>query len=145
MVSILLGTAVLIIVVILWFFLSYWLSPHVESPNGKARITGRCGDTIEIYLRFKKDRVVESAFWTDGCTFSLNCAYAAAELAKGRTPDEILEIDSNIIQESIGGLPQDQLHCAQLSAETLQAALEDYMVKQRNLEKERVCQINPMQ
>jgi nitrogen fixation NifU-like protein len=132
MVSILLSTAVLIIVVILWFLIYYWSSPHVESPDGKARITGQCGDTMEIYLRFKGDRVVESAYWTDGCAFSLNCAYAAAELAKGKTPDEILEIDPDHIQKSIGGLPQEQIHCAQLSIETLHAAIDDYMKKQRN-------------
>jgi len=130
MVSILLGTAVLIIVVILWFFIYYCLSPHVESPDGKARITGQCGDTMEIYLRFKGNQVVESAYWTDGCAFSLNCVYAAAELAKGKTPDEILEIDPDLVQNSIGGLPQDRIHCAQLSIETLHAAIDDYMKKQ---------------
>lgn len=132
MVSILLGAAVLIIVVILWFFIYYWLSPHVESPDGKARITGQCGDTMEIYLRFKGDHVVESAYWTDGCAFSLNCVYAATELAKGKTPDEILEIDTDLVQKSIGGLPLDHIHCAKLSVETLHSAIDDYMKKQRN-------------
>jgi nitrogen fixation NifU-like protein len=132
MASILLGAAVLFIVVIIWFFIYYWLSPHVDSPDGKARITGQCGDTMEIYLRFKGDRVVESASWTDGCAFSLNCAYVAAELAKGKTLDEILEIDPDLVQKSIGGLPPEQIHCAQLSVETLHAAIDDYMKKQRS-------------
>jgi hypothetical protein len=52
-------------------------------------------------------------------------------------------LQADVIQESIGGLPQDQMHCAQLSVETLHATLEDYMAKQRNLEKERIYQINP--
>ena len=111
--------------------ISYWLTPYIKDPDGKARITGRCGDTMEISLKFIGDRVVESSHWTDGCTYSLNAVFAAADLAKGKTPDEILEIDANLIQEAIGGLPRDQLHCAKLAAETLQAALEDYMFKKK--------------
>ena len=120
---------VLAITVGLWFLVSYWLTPHIRTPDGKARITGRCGDTMEIALKFNRDKVVNSASWTDGCAYSLNCVCAAAELAKGKTPDEILDIDANLIQKAIGGLPKDQMHCAELAAEILQAALEDFMLK----------------
>jgi nitrogen fixation NifU-like protein len=99
----------------------------VESPDGKARITGSCGDTMEISLKFRNERVTEAAYWTNGCAYSLNCICAAADLAKGKTPDEILVIDPELIQQSVGGLPQDQMHCARLSVETLHTALEDYM------------------
>jgi nitrogen fixation protein NifU and related proteins len=123
----LLVCAVLFVTIGLWIGIHYWLAPHVESPDGKARITGTCRDTMEISLKFKEDRVVESAYWTDGCAYSLNCVCSAADLAKGRTPDEVLEIDADLIQESMGGLPEDHLHCASLAAETLQAALDDFM------------------
>lgn len=127
MISIFTGMGILTAIVLLWFLLTYWLNPHVEAPNGKARITGSCGDTMELSLKFHTDRVVEAAYWTNGCAYSLNCICAAADLAKGKTPDEILEIDPELVQKSIGGLPQDQMHCARLSVETLYAALEDYM------------------
>ncbi len=125
------GTAAVVISVTvgIWFLVSYWLTPHVKTPNGKARITGRCGDTMEISLKFDRDQVVNSAYWTDGCTFSLNCVSAAAELVKGKGPDEIVDMDARFIQEAIGGLPRDHMHCAELAAETLQAALEDYILK----------------
>jgi len=131
MLSVLIGIGILTGIVLLWFLLTYWLTPHVEAPNGKARITGSCGDTMELSLRFEKDRVVDTAYWTDGCAYSFNCLYAVAELAKGKTPDEILEIDAELIQESIGGLPADHMHCARLSLDTLYAALEDYMKNAR--------------
>jgi nitrogen fixation NifU-like protein len=86
---------------------------------------------MEICLKFKEDRVAESSHWTDGCAYSLNCVCAAADLAKGRTPDEVLEIDADLIQKSVGGLPEDHLHCARLAAETLQAALDDFMRKSK--------------
>lgn len=131
MLTLLLGIGVLTALVLLWFMATYWLSPHVESPDGKARITGSCGDTMEMSLKFRNDRVAEAAYWTNGCAYSLNCICAAADLAKGKTPDEILEIDPELIQQSVGGLSQDQMHCARLSVETLHTALEDYMLKTR--------------
>jgi nitrogen fixation protein NifU and related proteins len=131
MISMLLGIGILTAVVLLWFLVTYWLNPHVESPDGKARITGSCGDTMEMSLKFRNERVAETACWTNGCAYSLNCICAAADLAKGKTPDEILEIDPELIRQSIGGLPQEQMHCARLSVETLHTALEDYMKKTR--------------
>ncbi len=131
MFSFLLGIGILTTIVLLWFLITYWLNPHVESPDGKARITGSCGDTMEISLKFRNERVTEAAYWTNGCAYSLNCICAAADLAKGKTPDEILVIDPELIQQSVGGLPQDQMHCARLSVETLHTALEDYMQNTR--------------
>ena len=129
LISFIVGALVLVAVVLLWFLLSYWLTPHVSFPSGKARLTGSCGDTMEIALKFHHDRVAEIAYWTNGCAYSLNCLFAAAELAKGKTPDEILEIDPELIRETVGGLPEDQMHCARLSVETLHAALDDFMRK----------------
>lgn len=131
MFSLLLGIGILIGIVLLWFLLTYWLTPHVEAPDGKARITGSCGDTMEISLKFRDERVTEVATWTNGCAYSFNCICAAADLAKGKTPDEILEIDPELIQHSVGGLPQDQMHCARLSVETLHSAVENYMQNTR--------------
>ena len=127
----LLAGGILLVIVGLWFFITLWLTPHVKNPDGKAHITGTCGDTMEIDLRFEGDRVSDTSYWTDGCAYSLSAVYTAADLSKGKTPDEIIEIDADLIQEAIGGLPKDHMHCAILAAETLQAALEDYMLKSK--------------
>ncbi|NQU15365.1 MAG: iron-sulfur cluster assembly scaffold protein [Desulfobacteraceae bacterium] len=108
----LLGAGVLFVFLAVWVAIYFWLTPHMKHPDGKARITGKCGDTMEISLKFNGDRVVKSSCSTDGCAYSLNCVSAAADLAKGRTPDEILDIDADLIQASVGRLPRDQMHCA---------------------------------
>jgi nitrogen fixation NifU-like protein len=133
--SMLIGIGILTIIVLLWFLLTYWLNPHVEVPDGKACITGSCGDTMEISLKFSNERVIEAASWTNGCAYSLNCISAVSDLAKGRTPDEILDIDPELVQKSVGGLPQEQMHCARLSVETLHAALDNYMQNTRRARK----------
>ncbi len=125
---IIIGGLILAFVISIWAILHFFFSPEIKEPSGKARITGSCGDTMEIYLKFKNGRVVETSCWTDGCMYSFNAIMAAAELAKGKTPDEIIEIDAQKIKEHIG-LPEDHIHCAKLAEQTLQSALEDYMKK----------------
>jgi nitrogen fixation NifU-like protein len=50
-------------------------------------------------------------------------------MAIGKDPDEITEITGNIILEKLGGLPEENEHCAFLAAESLQQALHDFMIK----------------
>ncbi|MCX5814779.1 MAG: iron-sulfur cluster assembly scaffold protein [Proteobacteria bacterium] len=108
-----------------------WRSPShmrpMENPDGYGRIAGTCGDTMEIFLRFKEIRVVEASFWTDGCGPSMICGSLAAELAHGKDPDELAEITEDTIVEAVGGLPDDDRHCALLAANTLWEAVDYYM------------------
>jgi len=125
--NILIGTGVLIAVAVVWFAVYLYLNPYLKQPNGKARITGTCGDTMEICLEFQRGKLINSSYWTSGCASSLNCVCAATDLARGKSPEEILDIDGNTIRDSIGGLPTEYMHCADLAAETLHAAVDDYM------------------
>ena len=113
-----------------------WLNPlymgAMQDADGYGRVTGTCGDTMEIFLRFEKDRVKEATFQTDGCGSSTVCGSFAAELSLGRNPDEVAEISGETILEILGGLPEEDRHCAFLAAETLQVALDDYLRKGRN-------------
>jgi nitrogen fixation NifU-like protein len=112
-----------------------WQNPlfmgGLEDPDGYARLHGVCGDTMEIFLKFEEDRVIEASFRTDGCGSSTVCGSFAAEMAMGKLTDEILEITGEAILERTGGLPETDQHCAFLASETLQEALNDYMIKQR--------------
>lgn len=129
--TILVGCGILILIVGIWTAVVYLLSPQVESPDGRGRKIGPCGDIMEISLKFREGRVVESGYWTNGCAQVLNCVCAAADLAKGKSPDEIKKIDMESIREAVGDLPRDRLECAKLSLETLYAALEDYRAAQK--------------
>lgn len=122
-----LGMGVLLAMAFLWFAVYYWLNPHVSKPDGKARITGDCGDVMEIRLTFKNNKVANASQWTNGCVHSYNCIMAAVDLAKDKIPEEIFDIDSIAIRDAVGGLPQDHMHCADLAIETLYAAVDDYM------------------
>ena len=108
-----------------------WLNPTymhaMEKPDGHGRITGSCGDTMEIFLKFENERVADASFLTDGCGPSMICGSLAAELAFGKVPDELIEITDETILETIGGLPEEDRHCARLAANTLWEAVDCYM------------------
>ena len=109
-----------------------WLNPLymgvIDNADGYARVTGSCGDTMEIFLLFEDDRVKQASFQTNGCGTSIVCASFVSEMAMGKDPDEIVKITGETILEKLGGLPEDDRHCAFLASETLQQALHAYMV-----------------
>lgn len=102
----------------------------MDNPDGHANLKGGCGDSIEVFLKFENDRVAKASFLTDGCGPSVVCGSYAAEMALGKTGDQLLEIDGETILTELGGLPEENEHCALLAAESLHAALDDYMRKE---------------
>ncbi len=112
-----------------------WLNPLfegvIDNPDGYACVTGPCGDTMEIFLLFKEGRASHASFQTNGCGTSIVCASFASEMAIGKDPDEIVKITGENILEKLGGLPEEDRHCAFLASETLQEALHTYMVNQK--------------
>ena len=109
-----------------------WRHPRfagrMDSPTGYGRLTGNCGDTMEIFLRFEGEIVSDASYITDGCGCSAVCASVACELAIGKGPEKVADVTGEMILEVLGGLPEDNVHCAFLAAETLQAATDNCMI-----------------
>ena len=110
-----------------------WLNPKyqgtLDDPDGYSRITGRCGDTMEIFIKFENGKIKDATYRTDGCGSSSVCGSYAAEMALGKTADEMLDVTGEAIIEKLGGLPEEERHCAFLAAEALQEALHQFMLK----------------
>lgn len=104
---------------------------RLADAGASAKITGRCGETMEVYFRLDGEKIVEATFFTDGCSFSVLCGHAAAKLAEQRTLEEAAEIEADSILSVIGRVPQEEAHCAELAAETVRAAVHDWMLKRR--------------
>jgi nitrogen fixation protein NifU and related proteins len=113
-----------------------WRNPRfcgrMENPDGHGRVTGECGDTMEIFLKFKNNRVSHASYVTNGCAASSISGSFAAELTLGKNPEELTDITDEMVLETIGRLPEKDQHCAGLAARTVQEALNDYMIRQLN-------------
>jgi nitrogen fixation NifU-like protein len=103
---------------------------RLPEASAMAKICGRCGDTMEMYLRIEDERIVEARFFTDGCGSSVACGLTAAKLATGKEIDEAALIGGDTILDVLDGLAEKERHCAYLAAETLQAAIHDWMVRE---------------
>ena len=113
-----------------WFFLSFLLSPEIKDPDGFARVTGNCGDTMELGFKVDAGKITETHHSTNGCSISGQCIETAARLVVDRPPSDIKSINMMHIIDEVGRLPDSHIHCAQLAETTMQKAFDDYLQKQ---------------
>jgi len=99
----------------------------METANGFAMVEGPCGDTMEIWLRVKNDRILEATFMTDGCGTTIAAGSMITELVKGKNVIQVQKISQQDVLKALGGLPEESRHCALLAANTLKEAVKDYL------------------
>jgi len=99
----------------------------MENADGLAKVTGPCGDTMEIWLKVKNGTIADAAFMTDGCGTSIASGSMVTELAKGKSIAKVHRITQQDVLNALGGLPEESVHCALLAADTLKAAIKDYL------------------
>ena len=111
--------------------IDHFLNPRnlgeIPTPDGFARVTGPCGDTMEIYLKVKDGKVINASFWTDGCGPSIASGSMITELVKRTDISQAHRIGQYDVLTALGGLPEESKHCALLAANTLKEAIKDYL------------------
>ena len=103
----------------------------MENADGIAKVTGPCGDTMEIWLKVQNGAIANATFMTDGCGTSIASGSMATELAKGETITEAGKISQQDVLSALGGLPKGSEHCALLAANTLKEAMRDYIAMKK--------------
>jgi nitrogen fixation NifU-like protein len=98
----------------------------LDNPSAQGAAVGKCGDSIEVSLRVESGNIADIKVYPRGCIYTLVCASAMSEMAKGRDLDKALELEPEDVVAALGGLPEDHLHCARLAINTLGEAVADY-------------------
>jgi len=88
-----------------------------------------CGDMTTIYIRVNDGRITDIKFKTFGCAAAIATASMTTELALGMTLDEALAMSRNDVADALDGLPDVKMHCSNLAADALHAAIEEYLAK----------------
>jgi nitrogen fixation NifU-like protein len=104
---------------------------ELEDADGFARVTGPCGDTMNIWLKVKDGAISDISFMTDGCGTSIASGSMVTELAKEEKLAKALKISQEDVLNGLGGLPEESQHCALLAANTLKTAIKDYLTVQK--------------
>lgn len=102
-------------------------SGEMENPDGVG-IVGNptCGDLMTIYIKVKDDVIDDISFQTFGCGAAIATSSMITEIAIGKTLEEALKISRNDVAEELDGLPPVKMHCSNLAADALKAAIDNY-------------------
>ena len=98
----------------------------LENPGAVGKIKGPCGDTMEIMLKIKNNRIKSVRFLTDGCGTSIACGSMLTKIVKDKTIDEVNIITSQDLNRALDGLPENHVHCTVLAVNTLRKAIDSY-------------------
>jgi nitrogen fixation NifU-like protein len=104
---------------------------ELEDANGFARVTGPCGDTMSMWLKVNGGTIINASFMTDGCGTTIASGSMVTEMVKGKNISEAQKTTQRDVLDALGGLPQESEHCALLAANTLKAAIRDYIATKR--------------
>jgi nitrogen fixation NifU-like protein len=88
-----------------------------------------CGDMMAFYIKVDDDRLADVKFKTFGCGAAIAVSSMVSELAKGMTIEEAKALTNEAVASELGGLPANKMHCSNLGADALHAAIEDFEKK----------------
>ena len=104
---------------------------RVDACDGYGKRSRECGDTIEIFLDIKKDKIETISYDIQGCIYSHACTNALIRLVRGRHVDQAARITPGQIVDLLKTLPKAEAHCAENAVKAFAMALKDYQVKQK--------------
>ena len=111
--------------------IDYAMNPRnlgrLDDADGFARVTGSCGDTMEMWLKVRDNTITGATFLTDGCATTVVAGGMITELARGKSVAQALKISQLDVLNALGGLPEESHHCALLAANTMKEAVRDYL------------------
>lgn len=103
----------------------------LEDPDGVGTVGNSvCGDMMEFQIKVRDNRVADVKYRTFGCGAAIASSSMASEMVQGKTLEEAEQLSNEDVAEALGGLPEQKMHCSNLAADALRAAIVDY--RQRN-------------
>ncbi|NOY86802.1 MAG: Fe-S cluster assembly scaffold protein NifU [Deltaproteobacteria bacterium] len=112
---------------------------HFRNPRNVGEIKGAdgvgevgnptCGDIMKIYLKVKDNAIEDIKFQTFGCGSAIATSSMVTEMVMGKSLDEAESVTNKAVAEALDGLPPIKMHCSNLAADALHAAIKDYREK----------------
>jgi len=103
---------------------------EIEDADGVGEVGNpKCGDIMTFYIKVKDNRIEDVKFKTFGCGAAIAVSSMISEMAKGKTLEEALKITEKDVADELDGLPTNKMHCSNLGASALHAAIRNYLKK----------------
>lgn len=106
---------------------------RIENASGQGTVGNpTCGDLMTIYIDVDDNEIIQDIkFETFGCGAAIATSSMITEMAVGMSIEDALKISRNDVAEELDGLPPIKMHCSNLAADALTAAIEDYKQKKQ--------------
>jgi nitrogen fixation NifU-like protein len=102
----------------------------IENADGYGKVGNPvCGDLMEIFIKVKEESIDDIRFRTFGCGSAIAVSSMITEMAKGKSLDQAMAITRKDVADALDGLPPQKMHCSNLGADALHAAIKDYLIK----------------
>ena len=107
----------------------------IENPDGYGKVGNPvCGDLMEMNIKVTKndagDEIInEIKFRTFGCGSAVATSSMVTTMVKGMKVDDAYNITRQDVADKLGGLPPIKMHCSNLAADALKAAIDNYRTK----------------
>ncbi|RII30060.1 MAG: iron-sulfur cluster assembly scaffold protein [Geobacter sp.] len=85
-----------------------------------------CGDALVFFIRIENNSIHDIKFLIKGCGAAIATSSVATELVMGKNLDEVMAIDDMTIAAALDGLPEEKMHCSNMAASALHAAVQQY-------------------
>jgi nitrogen fixation protein NifU and related proteins len=117
--------------------MQHFMNPHnvgeIENADGVGQVGNPvCGDMMTFNIKVKDNIIDDVKFKTFGCGAAIAVSSMVSDIAKGKTLEEALRITNKDVADELGGLPKNKMHCSNLGADALHAAIKDYQKKIKN-------------
>jgi len=114
--------------------MQHFMSPHnvgeIKDADGVGEVGNPvCGDMMTFYIKVKENKLEDVKFKTFGCGAAIAVSSMVSDIAKGKTLDEAIKITNKDVANELGGLPKNKMHCSNLGADALHAAIKNYFKK----------------
>jgi nitrogen fixation NifU-like protein len=114
--------------------LDHFMNPRnvgvIDDADGHGKVGNPvCGDLMEMYIKVKDDIITDIKFKTFGCGSAIATSSMVTEMARGKHIDEAMKLTRNDVATELDGLPPVKMHCSNLAADALHAAIKDYKSK----------------
>lgn len=109
---------------------------HVQNPRNVGSIEDAnvvvqagdpiCGDALVFFIKIENEIIHDIKFLIKGCGAAIATSSIATELVLGKTLDAVLTLNDQRIAIALDGLPEEKMHCSNMAASALHAAVKQY-------------------
>lgn len=85
-----------------------------------------CGDALVFFIRIEDDTLRDIKFLIKGCGAAIATSSVATELVMRKRHQEIIALEDEGIAAALDGLPEEKMHCSNMAASALHAAVRQY-------------------